>query len=330
MFFRAEGAHLRGVTMTSRRTERLVNLTMALLATRRYLTKSEIFRSVGGYEGNDEAKERMFERDKDALRTLGIVINVRGVDPTFEDEPGYRILPDTYALNLSDLSGSEIALLSLAAEAWRGAALNESAQSALLKLKSMGIESDYDSIPMLSPRLGVISENFQPLTKAIMERRAVSFNYLAEDLSTTARAIHPFGLGSRKGNWYLVGFDLTRNAYRTFRIDRIQGPIVQDTRKDSFAVDADFDVLAFLDSNLFEPKEFAELLIRRSKGWTLRGEAEFLSEDDEFQRLKVSFTNRDHFVDEILWHGDDVVVVAPQDLRNEVIAKLTKLVESHG
>jgi len=330
MCFRAEDAHQRGVTMTSRRTERLVNLTMALLATRRYLTKSEIFRSVEGYEGTDEAKERMFERDKDALRTLGISINVRGVDPTFEDEPGYRILPDTYALNLSDLSESDIALLSLAAEAWRGAALNESAQSALLKLKSMGIESDYDAIPMLSPRLGVISENFQPLTRAIIERRTVSFNYLADDLSTTLRAIQPFGLGSRKGNWYLVGFDLTRNAYRTFRLDRIQGQLVLDTKKDSFAVDADFDVLAFLDSNLFEPKDSAELLIRRSKGWTLREEAEVLSEDDEFQRVKVSYTNRTHFIDQVLWHGDDVVVVSPQDLRNEVIGKLITLVKSHG
>ncbi|MBC7463646.1 MAG: WYL domain-containing protein [Actinobacteria bacterium] len=316
--------------MTSRRTERLVNLTMALLATRRYLTKSEIFRSVEGYEGNDESKERMFERDKDALRTLGIVINVRGIDPTFEDEPGYRILPDTYALNFSDLSGSDVALLSLAAEAWRGAALNESAQSALLKLKSMGIESDYDLIPMLSPRLGVVSENFQPLTRAIMERRAVSFDYLADDLSTTSRAINPFGLGSRKGNWYLVGFDLTRNAPRTFRLDRIQGSVVQDAKRDSFQADSDFDVLAFLDSNHFDRGNFAEILIRRSKGWTLRRDSELLGDDDEFQRMKVSYINRERFVDEILWHGEDVVVLGPQDLQEEVIAKLTNLVESHG
>jgi proteasome accessory factor B len=56
----------------SRKIERLINLTIALLATKRYLTKSEIFNSVEGYEGSPETKERMFERDKDDLRSLGI------------------------------------------------------------------------------------------------------------------------------------------------------------------------------------------------------------------------------------------------------------------
>ena len=55
----------------SRKIERLINLTIALLATKRYLTKSEIFRTVEGYEGSAETKERMFERDKDDLRSLG-------------------------------------------------------------------------------------------------------------------------------------------------------------------------------------------------------------------------------------------------------------------
>jgi proteasome accessory factor B len=330
MCCRDADAHLREVTMTSRRTERLVNLTMALLATRRYLTKAEIFRSVDGYEGNDESKERMFERDKDALRTLGIAIHVRGVDPTFEDEPGYRILPDSYSLNLDDLSGSEIALLSLAAEAWRGAALNESAQSAILKLKSMGIESDYDSIPMLAPRVGVDSSNFQPITRAIVDRREISFDYRGDDLTLSTRTIRPFGLGSRRGNWYLVGFDLTKNAHRTFRLDRIQDEIRIESRAESFDLDPSFDVLAFLDANLFENRSTAEIKIRRSKGWTLRRDGELLSDDEEFQLMRVNYTDRQRFIDTILWHGDDVIVVSPQEIRDEVVLRLRDVVRIHG
>ena len=131
----------------SRKSERLVNLTIALLATKRYLTKSEIFRSIEGYEGNEESKERMFERDKDDLRTLGIEIEVGGLDPLFNDEAGYRIKPENYALDLGEISGTDIALLSLAAQAWNGAALDSGAHTALLKLKSMGIESDLAAIP---------------------------------------------------------------------------------------------------------------------------------------------------------------------------------------
>ncbi|MEY4469305.1 MAG: hypothetical protein RLZZ87_629, partial [Actinomycetota bacterium] len=77
----------------SRKSERLVNLTIALLATKRYLTKAEIFRTVAGYTGDAEAKDRMFERDKEDLRSLGIVIELGTFDPLFEDEAGYRIKP---------------------------------------------------------------------------------------------------------------------------------------------------------------------------------------------------------------------------------------------
>jgi proteasome accessory factor B len=50
-------------------------LVIALLATRRSLTKNEIFRTIDGYDGSEESMERMFERDKDELRSLGIFSN---------------------------------------------------------------------------------------------------------------------------------------------------------------------------------------------------------------------------------------------------------------
>ena len=123
----------------SRKSERLVNLTIALLASKRYLTKSEIFRTVEGYEGAPEAMERMFERDKDDLRSLGIVIELGTFDPLFGDEAGYRITPSTYRLDLGELDGADIALLSIAASAWTGAALERESTSALIKLASMGL-----------------------------------------------------------------------------------------------------------------------------------------------------------------------------------------------
>jgi len=77
----------------SRKIERLINLTIALLATKRYLTKSEIFNSVEGYEGTPETKERMFERDKDDLRSLGIEIEVGSFDPLFKPLSNFHYCP---------------------------------------------------------------------------------------------------------------------------------------------------------------------------------------------------------------------------------------------
>lgn len=316
--------------MASRKSERLINLTIALLATRRYLTKSEIFRSIEGYEGELSSMERMFERDKDDLRNLGIVIDVRGVDPGFEDEPGYRIHPESYSLNLGDLSGTEIALLSLAAEAWRGAALGESAHSALIKLRSLGIASDFDALPHLSPKVQVSSRAFVPLTRAIGDRSIVTFTYRSAQLQDEIRVINPFGLGSRKGHWYLIGEDHDRKALRTFRLDRIVGDVEILSKPDAFETDPDFHVLTFLDSHLFEPRNVALLRIRRGRGHALKREATILGSDEQFDLCELPYYEHESFIDSILWHGDDVIVDTPLELREKVISRLRILVESHG
>ncbi len=315
--------------MASRKSERLINLTIALLATRRYLTKSEIFRSIEGYEGEPASMERMFERDKDDLRNLGIVIDVRGVDPVFEDEPGYRIHPETYSLNLGELSGTEVALLSLAAEAWRGAALGESAHSALIKLRSLGIASDFDALPNLSPKVRVSSQNFLPLTRAIAECISVTFKYRSAELNDELRHLNPYGLGGRKGNWYLVGEDYDRRALRTFRLDRIVGQVELVSKPGAFPIDPDFHILSFLDTHLFDPHDLAQLQIRRGRGHSLRGQATVLSSDEDFDLCELPYSDESQLIDSILWHGDDIIVLSPSAVREKVIAHLNRLVESH-
>jgi proteasome accessory factor B len=315
--------------MASRKNERLINLTIALLATKRYLTKSEIFRTIEGYQGSAESCERMFERDKDDLRRIGILIEVRGVDPGFEDEPGYRVRPETYALNLGELHGAEIALLSLAAEAWRGAALAEPAQSALVKLRSLGIGSDFDSLPNLSPKLNVTSPNFVPLTRAIADQNSITFSYLSAQLHDEDRIVNPLGLGSRHGNWYLVAFDKVRADVRTFRLDRIVGSIEIVTKKGAFETDPDFDVLRFLDSALFENRDIAEISIRVGRGHALRAESQIISSDEEFDLCQIHYSVESSFIDSVLWHGEDVIVHKPLQLRDKIVEKLEALVSAH-
>ena len=130
--------------MSDRKTERLINLTLALLATKRYLKKSEILTNVQGYEGTQEAKERMFERDKDDLRSLGIDIEVGDLDIFFEDEPGYRIPQKSYELSVPNLTSRELAILSVASNFWNDSILAPNAQSGIRKLQSLGIPAALD------------------------------------------------------------------------------------------------------------------------------------------------------------------------------------------
>ena len=312
----------------SRKSERLVNLTIALLATRRYLTKSEIFRSIEGYEGNDESKERMFERDKDDLRSLGIEIEVGGFDPIFNDEAGYRIKPESYALDLGEISGADIALLSLAANAWNGQALNAIAHSALLKLKSIGIDSDIDAIPMLAPRMVSASSELVTVVEAITTKSPITFTYIGQDLENQKRTLNPYALASRDGFWYFAGIDLDKGAIRTFRLDRVEGEIVAGKKNASFEIPAGFDLFCHLDEGI--SAKLATLDIRKGKAFALRKKALSVVEKGEWDQITIQYGDDSTFIDSLLWHLDDVVVIEPSELRESVVKILSSMVVNHG
>jgi proteasome accessory factor B len=315
----------------SRKTERLVNLTIALLATKRYLTKSEIFRTVDGYEGSDDSKERMFERDKDDLRNLGIEIEVGSFDPLFEDESGYRIKPESYQFQLGEVNAQEITLLSLAAEAWRGASLGSSALSALNKLHAIGVESDSELLLGLAPAFVMEDENLEIAISAITSRTALSFTYLNEDLEPQSRAMEPYAVTSRYGHWYIFGRDLDRDAVRIFRFDRISGVMKVQGKAASFEIPKDVDVsAAFSDSSDLRT---AQIFLRDGRGLNLRSRARQIKDQvtpQGWQKFEINYRDHQRFVEEVLWYGSDLVVDSPQELRDQVIALLKSGMINYG
>ena len=310
----------------SRKIERLINLTIALLATQRYLTKSEIFRTVDGYEGSAETKERMFERDKDDLRTLGIAIDVGSFDPIFNDEAGYRIRSENYQLDLGEITPTEISLLSLAADAWQGAAFADAAQSAILKLSSIGVPADPIDIPGLSPKLSNSSVDLETVTAAIASSDFLIFDYLATNLELQERTIIPFALSNRTGFWYVSGVDQEIQEVRTFRLDRVQGEIKHRKNKDPFEFPVSFE-LSEADTAVVHRS--AVIDVRRGKGYALRRLAISHKDLGEWDEIKVPIHSLETLGAEILWHGDDVFVHEPSDLREYIVKQLHALVSNH-
>ena len=99
--------------MSKRRTERLLSVVVLLLSSRRYLTAEEIRAAVRGYPEQHEAFKRMFERDKEELRELGIPLET-GVNNALDEEPGYRIKRQDYELPEIHLEADEAAVLGIA------------------------------------------------------------------------------------------------------------------------------------------------------------------------------------------------------------------------
>src|SRR5215218_2509669 len=145
--------------MSAQKTERLLNLVICLLSTRQFLAKDQIRRSVPQYAecATDEAFDRMFERDKDELRDLGVPLETGANDAWFEDEVGYRIDRATYAGPEISFEPDELAVLGLASRVWQQASLASPAARALLKLKADGIEPDESSLVGIEPGSGPAS-----------------------------------------------------------------------------------------------------------------------------------------------------------------------------
>ena len=129
--------------MATSKIERLMNLVIALLSTRQFLTAEKIRDSVAGYNdsANYEAFSRMFERDKNELRDLGVPLET-GLAGRFSTVEGYRINRNAYELPDVDLTSEESAAVAVAVQLWESPELISAAQSALLKLRAAGVQVD--------------------------------------------------------------------------------------------------------------------------------------------------------------------------------------------
>ena len=212
--------------MSAQRTERLLNLVICLLSTRRYLTAQQVRQMVPGYgAGDNEAFKRMFERDKEELRELGIPLET-GSHSVWEDEPGYRIAARDYELPEISLSAEEAAAVGLAARLWAQAGLAEAASSALMKLRAAGIDAASSALGELEPHVEATDAAFEPLLDALHTGQAVDFDYRAGPAAPTEqRSLDPWGVVSWHGRWYVVGHDRDRAATRVFRLSRIVGAV---------------------------------------------------------------------------------------------------------
>ena len=311
----------------SRKNERLVNLTIALLATKRYLTKNEIFRNIEGYDGSAESKERMFERDKDDLRKLGIQIEVGGLDPLFDDEAGYRIRPESYALSLRNLTPTQVTLLSLAAQSWQDAAFTDLSQQALRKLTSIGLDTDSSQLPVMAPKIIGADENLRIALDALSSLTTIEFDYLNVEGIAQKRQLQVYGVQARKSHWYLIGLDTEKSAIRNFRVDRIFGEVSSVGKSQSYVIPTNFEI-AELEPAIETP--VAVLQVRPGAGYQLRRMATTIETADDWDLLELPIFDLAYMTSLVLWHGDDVIVSSPIQLRNAVFSALEKLVAIHA
>jgi proteasome accessory factor B len=320
--------------VSAKRAERLVNLVIALLGTRQYVTAARIRAIVPGYEPDDgsaradEAFKRMFERDKAELREMGVPLET-GRTSVFDTEDGYRIARADYELPEITLTGEEAAAVGLALRLWESAQLAGAAHGALLKLRAAGVDVDPGRSLPIQPRLDSDEPAFEPCYAAARDRRVLTFDYRRPDESAPARRrVQPWGVVAWHGRWYLAGLDLDRQAPRVFRLSRVTGTPRATGPENAFEPPADVD-LAGLVAGAVGGRGEEQLVVVRARPGTavgLRRWAQPLGAGpDGEDRLQLRTTEPWRLADQLAAYGPDVVVESPAPVREAVVERLRRL-----
>lgn len=258
------------------KVQRWVDLITALLRRGSPVSFETLSHEVPAYSNPRQAHDarmRMFERDKDELRALGVPIDT-ALDPdgnptlyvlksrTFylpylsvtpsgkptgtpnrPRGPGYQSLP------LLAFTPDQLALVIRAArrvQQMRHPALAADADSALRKLAhDVSLAGDHGREVTLPSPAHEDAQVLEALDTAVRRRKLVTFRYHSMERDVTAdRTVHPYGLLFISGAWYLVAHDPDADAIRNFRVSRISNAVVNPLRSQTsdFSIPGDFDL----------------------------------------------------------------------------------------
>ncbi len=324
------------VHVSRSRTERLVNLVICLLSTRRFLTAAQIAATVPGYDHDPsdsrehEAFQRKFERDKAELRDLGVPLET-GTTSVFDSEPGYRIARRDYALPDVRLEPDETAAVGIAARLWQHAGMAAAASSGLLKLRAAGVDVDLSATLGVEP-LVTADPAFEPLQSAARRRQEVHFDYRTpEDDVAHSRRLQPWGVVSWRGRWYVVGHDLDRAATRSFRMSRVVGRVVPVGSPGAFTPPPDLDLFGHVSrwsTPMEEHTNRAIVLLTPGRAAGVRRRAAAVTPGPDGDRVELRYSDPDSFARWLVGYGADVVVLEPDDVRKAIVARLRDLADT--
>jgi proteasome accessory factor B len=275
----------------------------------------------------------MFERDKNELRDLGIPLET-GRASSFDPTEGYRINRAAYALPPVELTPDEAAAVAVATQLWESPELVTATQGALIKLRAAGVDVEATdagvaiSTTATMPGLRGSEDVLGILLAAIDAGRAVQFPHRPSRSEPYAvRTVEPWGVITYRGRWYLVGHDRDRDAIRTFRLSRIGadvkavGPAAAVKRPDG----VDLRDIVHRAVAEWPPGTLARVWVADGRATALRRQATSTKPSPRAGRsgdeLSIDMAMPDRLAREIAAYGADVIVLEPQSLRDEVVAR---------
>ena len=288
------------------KSERLLNLTIALMSIRSGLTKSDIFLQIPGYPQNPESADRMFERDKDDLRKIGIEIQV--LDQNNANR--YRIESDSLQEIEIELSQRERMLVNLAMNSNSSLLFDQ-----FSRLKMYGFGVPIATTNMSTNRsFKLDTDNIAAVLKAITDKKIVQFEYRNRDGKRSFKEVIPFKLIVRSSLWYLVGKYEDTDEIRTFSLKRVVGSVFETTK--TFELPENHT----LPKDLLRMNEITEVTLLISPGAMLEWERFAITtvRSDEGLLLTLNVEDLQYFIFQVFQLGSAVKVISPNHLITQI------------
>jgi predicted DNA-binding transcriptional regulator YafY len=178
---------------------------------------------------------------------------------------------------------------------------------------------------------------FNALSRAVLRQEAVTFAYRKPgDPKKSTRRVHPYHLANRENSWYLIGFDLERNALRTFALPRI-GDV--EFTSETFVRPLDFSPEKFFANALgvLSGEGNYQVVVRftsavadrvREREWHDSQEMRELPGGELELRLRLGALME---VEQwVLGWGASAEVIAPRELRASVVKTVATLGKIYG
>lgn len=203
---------------------------LSLLQTHRYWKGAELAEHL-------EVSERTVRRDVDRLRQLGYPVDAGpGLDG------GYRLAVGTHLPPLlfddDEAMAIVVGLRSSALAAIDG--IENASVAAMTKLdmilpdrirrRVVALRTSVDVVRWSAPTSTVSAESLTVLSQGCRDNEEVRFDYQRRDGEESRRLVQPHQLVSAGRRWYLVAWDVRRNDWRSFRVDRMEKPSLAGAR----------------------------------------------------------------------------------------------------
>jgi proteasome accessory factor B len=320
-----------------KKEDRLFSLILALVSSREGLTKNEILKTVRGYSdifdySGNTALDKMFERDKDEIRSMGVIIDT--LELPEEEGQTHNIRYSISRRNYDFPEGltftsDELTLLNVAANAWREASLSSDSRHALTKIKSLGVSAN-DPLIGVAPQIRTNDRAFAAIEDALENQLILTFNYLKPGQSKPQmRTASPLAVLSWHGLWYVLAYDFDAESERTFLLKRIVSVPTRVPQKthprpaENYAqrLQAELEALTTLNTATVSVIAGSDAQLRLTSKYGC---------EPSLTSFSFGYSDLELLADDLVVFGAQVTVLSPPELVTAMCSRFRLISEIHG